>query len=152
MSKQLQMVAKWELEKEEKAASAYQQAQAYVTENQQRLDGLLQYRTDYFHKIQEKAAGGLEALSFTHHKSFITKLDKACEQQQNIINDAKKAAEQRKGQWLEQQKKRKAVEMLLDKKAQVVQARIEREEQNMADEFALQKFIRSSSKLSTVVR
>ena len=146
MSKQLQMVAKWELEKEEKAAAAYQQAQAYVTENQQRLEGLIQYRTDYFHKIQEKAAGGLEALSFTHHKSFITKLDKACEQQQNIVSDAKKAAEQRKIQWLEQQKKRKAVEMLLDKKSQAALAKIEREEQAAADEFALQKFIRSKVK------
>lgn len=146
MSKQLQMVAKWELEKEEKAAASYQQAQAYVAENQQRLDGLVQYRTDYFHKIQEKAAGGLEALSFTHHKSFITKLDKACEQQQNIVNDAKKAAEQRKAQWLEQQKKRKAVDMLLDKKALARQTKIDREEQMAADEFALQKFIRSQSK------
>ena len=146
MSKQLQMVAKWELEKEEKAAASYQQAQAYVTENQQRLDGLVQYRTDYFHKIQEKAAGGLEALSFTHHKSFITKLDKACEQQLDIVNNAKKAAEQRKAQWLEQQKKRKAVEMLLDKKAQAALAKIEREEQAAADEFALQKFIRSKTK------
>ena len=146
MSKQLQMVAKLELEKEDKAAMAYQQAQAYVAENQQRLEGLVQYRTDYFHKIQDKAAGGLEALSFTHHKSFITKLDKACEQQQNIVNDAKKAAEQRKLQWLEQQKKRKAVEMLLDKKAQALQAKIAREEQNAADEFAVQKFIRAKSK------
>lgn len=146
MSKQLQMVAKWELEKEEKAAAAYQQAQLYVTENQQRLEGLVQYRTDYFHKIQEKAAGGLEALSFTHHKSFITKLDKACEQQQNIVTDAKKAAEQRKNQWLDQQKKRKAVEMLLDKKALAHQAKIDREEQMAADEFALQKFIRAKSK------
>lgn len=146
MSKQLQMVAKWELEKEEKAALAYQQAQTYVIQNQERLNGLVQYRTDYFHKIQEKAAGGLEAMSFTHHKSFITKLDKACEQQQTIINDAKKAADQRKGMWLEQQKKRKAVDMLLNKKAKELQIKIDREEQNMADEFALQKFIRSSAK------
>lgn len=146
MSKQLQMVAKWELEKEEKAAVAYQQAQTNVVQNQQRLDGLVQYRTDYFHKIQEKAAGGLKAMSFSHHKSFITKLDKACEQQQNIINDAQKAADQRKGMWLEQQKKRKAVDMLLDKKAKELQVKIDREEQNMADEFALQKYIRSSTR------
>lgn len=146
MSRQLKLVAKWELEKEEKAATSYQQAQAFVVQNQERLDGLVQYRTDYFHKIQEKGKGGLEALSFTHHKSFITKLDKACEQQQLIINDAKKAAEQRKAQWLEQQKKRKAVDMLLDKKALAEQTRINKEEQIMSDEFALQKFIRSGSK------
>ena len=146
MTRQLQMVAKWELEKEEKAASLYQQAEAYVRENEDRLQGLLQYRRDYFHKIQEKAAGGLQAMSFSHHKSFITKLDKACEQQQLIVNDAKKAAEQRKQQWLEQQKKRKAIEMLLDKKALAAQARIDREEQLMADEFALQKFIRNKAR------
>lgn len=144
MTRQLQMVAKWEAEKEEKAASDFQQAQAYVQQNQARLDGLQQYRLDYFKKMQEKGADGFEALSFSHHQSFITKLDKACAQQMQIIQDAKKAAEQRKRLWLEQQKKRKAVDMLLDKKAAALQARLDREEQNMMDEFALQKFIRTS--------
>lgn len=144
MTKQLQMVAKWETEKEEKAASDFQKAQAYVLQNQERLDGLMQYRLDYFKKIQEKAANGLEALSFSHHQSFITKLDRACAQQQQIIQDAKKAAEQRKQLWLEQQKKRKAVEMLLDKNARALQAKLNRQEQNMLDEFALQKFLRSA--------
>ena len=143
MTKQLQMVAKWESEKEEKAASDFQQAQMFVQQNQEKLDGLLQYRLDYFKKIQDKASNGLEALSFTHHQTFINKLDKACDQQQQIINDAKKAAEQRKQLWLEQQKKRKAVEMLLDKNARIRQAKLDRQEQSMLDEFALQKFIRS---------
>jgi len=147
MTKQLKMVAQWEQEKEDKAAIAYQQAETFVADNQLKLDGLLQYRREYFHKIQQKASNGLQAMSFNHHKGFITKLDKACEQQQMIISDAKKAAEQRKSQWLEQQKKRKAVELLLDKKAMEAQAKIEREEQLIADEFALQKFIRSSKKL-----
>lgn len=142
MTRQLQMVANWEAEKEEKAALDFQQAQAYVRQNQERLDGLMQYRLDYFKKIQEKAANGLEALSFSHHQSFITKLDRACAQQQQIIHDANRAAEQRKLLWLEQQKKRKAVEMLLDKKNAEKLARQERQEQNMMDEFALQKFLR----------
>lgn len=143
MTKQLQMVAKWESEKEDKAASNFQQAQVWVQQNQDKLDGLLQYRLDYFKKIQEKASEGLEALSFTHHQTFINKLDKACEQQQQVINDAKKAAEQRKQLWLQQQKKRKAVDMLLDKNARMLQAKLDRQEQNMLDEYALQKFIRS---------
>lgn len=146
MTRQLQMVAKWEAEKEEKAASDFQQAQAYVQQNQERLDGLMQYRLDYFKKMQEKGANGFEAISFSHHQSFISKLDKACAQQQQIIQDASKAAEQRKLQWLEQQKKRKAVEMLLDKKNAEKQARLDRHEQNMMDEFALQKFLRSSNR------
>ncbi|BDX07736.1 flagellar export protein FliJ [Planctobacterium marinum] len=144
MTRQLQMVAKWEAEKEEKAALDFQQAQAYVRQNQERLDGLMQYRLDYFKKMQEKGANGFEALAFSHHQSFINKLDKACAQQQQIIQDASKAAEQRKLQWLEQQKKRKAVEMLLDKKNTEKQARLDRHEQNMMDEFALQKFLRAS--------
>ena len=146
MTRQLQMVAKWEAEKEEKAASDFQQAQAYVQQNQERLDGLMQYRLDYFKKMQEKGANGFEAISFSHHQSFISKLDKACAQQQQIIQDASKAAKQRKLQWLEQQKKRKAVEMLLDKKNAEKQARLDRHEQNMMDEFALQKFLRSSNR------
>ncbi|MFT4994826.1 MAG: flagellar FliJ protein, partial [Paraglaciecola sp.] len=51
--------------------------------------------------------------------------------------------DQRRDQWLQQQRKRKAVEMLLDKKYQKVQKKADKLEQQMLDEISLQKFIRS---------
>jgi flagellar protein FliJ len=140
---QLALVAKWESEKEEKAAQLFQQAQAYVQDNEQKLVGLQQYRLDYFKKIQQLGGDGLKAVSLTHHQAFISKLDKACEQQQQLINNARQAANQRRMQWLVQQRKRKAVDMLIDKQQSALQKKLDREEQNLMDEVALQRFVRN---------
>lgn len=140
---QLALVAKWESEKEEKAAQLFQQAQSYVQENEQKLVGLQQYRIDYFKKIQTLGGDGLKALSLSHHQAFIGKLDRACEQQQLLINNAKQAANQRKMQWLVQQRKRKAVEHLINKQRVALQKKRDKEEQDLLDEVALQRFVRN---------
>ncbi len=140
--KQLLLVAQIEQEKEDKAAQNFKLATDHVAQNQLKLDSLRQYRLDYFKKVQARAQGGLEALSFTHHQSFINKLDNACAQQQQLTYNAEQAAQQRKELWLAQQRKRKAVEMLIDKKKHQQQLREDKLEQGMMDEFALQRFIR----------
>ncbi len=140
---QLQLVAKLEQEKEEKAAMNYQLAQNYVDEQRMKLQGLEQYRLEYFRNIQQKGqTEGLEAMSFNQHQGFITKLDSACEQQRKIIHNAVLAADQRKAIWLQHQQKRKAVDMLLEKKKQealLVEAKLD---QKLMDEVATQRFFR----------
>ena len=80
--------------------------------------------------------------TYGQHQSFIGKLDRACEQQTSVINSAVLVADQRRMEWLQQQRKRKAVEMLLDKKRQQERKRESKIEQQLLDEMSLQKFIR----------
>lgn len=140
---QLQLVAKIELEKEQKAAQMFQMAQQNVTQQRQKLSSLQQYRLDYLRQIQNTGKGGVGAKAYHQHLSFVGKLDKACQQQMGIISQASLVADQRKRAWLEQQKRRKAVDMLLDKKAQEALKRESRVEQLMSDELASQKFYRN---------
>lgn len=140
---QLQLVANWEKEKEDKLAQNYLVANKYLQDNENKLKGLEQYRLDYLRQLQQKGSQGVGALSFGQHQSFIDKLDKACTQQIVAISKAQLVADQRKGQWLKQQQKRKAVEMLIDKKQQQKALAESRAEQQMMDEIALQKFIRN---------
>ena len=139
---QLQLVADWEREKERKCAQDFQIAQQHAQMNKQKLESLEQYRLDYLRQTQQKATSGLEAQSFNQHLSFVGKLDKACEEQTKIHSQAMLVADQRKRLWLQQQRKRKAVEMLLDKKHQQKIIRENRLEQQALDEIALQKFVR----------
>lgn len=139
---QLQMVADWEQQKEDRCARDFQLAQQNVELNKQKLASLEQYRLDYLRQTQTKATDGLKALSFNQYQSFIGKLDRACEMQIGVLSQATLVADQRKLLWLQQQRKRKAVEMLLQKKAQQALHREERQEQNLLDELALQKFVR----------
>ncbi|GGO63524.1 flagellar export protein FliJ [Bowmanella pacifica] len=141
-TRQLEQVAKWEQEKEDKLARDYRLAEQNVQDNVQKLTGLQSYRLDYLRQLQQRANQGLGALSFAQHQSFIDKLDKACLQQNQIIANAKAVAQQRKSLWLKQQQKRKAVQMLIDKKRQQAQQLENKREQALLDEVAIQRFVR----------
>ncbi|MCF2950214.1 flagellar export protein FliJ [Paraglaciecola aquimarina] len=139
---QLQLVADWERQKEQKLSQDFQVAQHYALENKQKLSGLENYRLDYLRQAQVKAKQGVGSQTFSQHQQFIGKLDKACELQMQNLNQALVVAEQRKTQWLQQQRKRKAVELLLDKQALAKQKLEQKQEQMMLDELSIQKFIR----------
>jgi len=143
MSKQLERLAEFEKEKEQREARFYQQAQLNVNQQKQKLSSLEQYRVDYIKGIQQTGQSGVTATYYQQHLSFVGKLDKACEQQMHIIRQAKVAADQRKQMWLKQQQKVKAVTLLLDKKRIAKEQKEAKAEQAMMDEFATQRFIRS---------
>lgn len=143
MSKQLQRLAEFEKEKEERESCYYRQALQNVEQQKQKLNSLEQYRIDYIKGIQQTGQGGVTATYYQQHLSFVGKLDKACEQQMQVIARANMAADQRKQLWLKQQQKVKAVELLLDKKKMAQQKKAAKEEQAMMDEFAMQRFFRA---------
>jgi flagellar FliJ protein len=136
------MVAEWERQKEQKLVQDFRIAQQFAQDNKQKLSGLESYRLDYLRQAQLRAKQGVGSISFNQHHQFIGKLDKACELQVHTLNQAMRVAEQRRTQWLVQQRKRKAVEMLLDKQLKAKQKREDKQEQMMLDELSLQKFIR----------
>ncbi|MDB4279424.1 flagellar export protein FliJ [Paraglaciecola sp.] len=139
---QLQMVADWERQKEQKLVQDLQLAQQFYQDNKQKLAGLENYRLDYLREAQLRAKKGVGSVIFGQHQQFIGKLDKACEMQLHTVNQAVRVADQRRMQWLAQQRKRKAVEMLLDKQHKAKLKREDRQEQIMLDELSLQKFMR----------
>ncbi len=143
MSKQLERLAEFEREKEQREARFFQQAQQNVNQQKQKLTSLEQYRIDYVKGIQQTGQAGVTATYYQQHLSFVGKLDKACEQQMQVIARAQMAADQRKQMWLKQQQKVKAVTLLLDKKKIAEQKKEARAEQAMMDEFATQRFFRA---------
>ena len=143
MSKQLERLAEFEREKEQREARYYKQAQQNVNQQKQKLTSLEQYRIDYIKGLQKTGQAGVTATYYQQHLSFVGKLDKACEQQMQVIARAQMAADQRKQLWLKQQQKVKAVTLLLDKKKLAEQKKEARAEQAMMDEFATQRFFRA---------
>lgn len=139
---QLRLVAKIESDKEKQCALDYQHASEHLRMNQQKLAGLENYRLDYLRTIRLKASQGLEARAMSQHHQFVGKLDKACEQQIQIINQAILVADQRKQQWLAQQKKSKAIVHLIESKQLQQKALRAKLEQKQLDEYSIQRFIR----------
>lgn len=139
---QLELVAAWEQQKEQKMSQDFQMAQQFALDNQQKLAGLEDYRLGYLQQAHAKASEGVGSHAFSQHHQFIGKLDKACELQMQNLNNARLVAEQRKAQWLQQQRKRKAVELLLEKQSLKKQKIADKQEQMLLDELSIQKFIR----------
>ena len=139
---QLQVVADWERRKEQKLVQVFQLAQQFAQDHKQKLSGLENYRLDYLRQAQQRGKEGVGSVTFGQHQQFSGKLDKACEMQVNTLSQAIRVADQRHMQWLAQQRKRKAVEMLLDKQHKAKLKREDKLEQIMLDELSLQKFMR----------
>ncbi|WP_218353220.1 flagellar export protein FliJ [Alteromonas lipotrueiana] len=143
---QLQTVIKVERDREDKAARALQMAEGNVQQQKQKLSSLQQYRLDYVRQIQQSGKqGGVDARNYHQHLQFVGKLDKAIQQQMNIISQARMVVDQRRRQWLEQQTRRKAVDMLIEKKQAEAAITANRREQSMLDEFANQRFLRAKT-------
>lgn len=145
--KQLLIVSSVEKKREQNCAMLYQQANAHLQANQQKLSGLERYRLDYLHGIRTKAAQGIGARSMNQHHQFIAQLDKACEQQILVINQSVLVADQRKRQWLTQQQKHKAILHLIENKQRKANSKANKIEQNLFDEMAQQRASRKPSYL-----
>lgn len=72
---QLQMVADWERQKEQKLVQDLQLAQQFYQDNKQKLAGLENYRLDYLREAQLRAKKGVGSVIFGQHQQFIGKLE-----------------------------------------------------------------------------
>lgn len=142
---QLNTVLRLETDKEQAALQAFKLAQDYHQQQKAKLTSLQQYRLEYMRQIQQEGNAGVGARQYQQRLSFVAKLDKACEQQGHMIAQCALAVDQRKQQWLAQQRKRQAVEKLIDKKHQTLQVIDNRAEQQSLDELALQRLLRRSA-------
>jgi flagellar FliJ protein len=139
---QLQMVFKLEHDKEDKLAREFQQAQQHLEENKRKMAGIEDYRNEYIRQMRDKGDEGVGIGSYGHYQGFISKLEEAIKQQSTVIGTAFQVVNQRKQLWLEQQRKRKAVEMLIDKHFVAVAKKADKAEQALLDEIATQRFFR----------
>jgi flagellar FliJ protein len=148
MSKALELLSSRLLEAEDRAAKMLAQAQREQANFQRQLDALNEYRQIYSSHMTEKAAVGLEASHFNHYHSFIGKLDHASVQQQNGFRKAKQQAEEKRDEWLALQQRRKAIEMLLERKAEKEALKQLKIEQKLLDEFSTFRFFHQQNSAS----
>lgn len=146
--KQLELVAEWERDKEQKLARDFQIAQQHADQNNQKLASLEQYRQDYLLQTQQKASIGVCGQKLIQLQLFVGKLDRACQQQTIVVQQTKQVAEQRKQLWVHQQSKRKAVELLIEKRRVQAALMEQRREQALSDELSNMRFLRQKQRNS----
>ncbi|MDX3773749.1 flagellar export protein FliJ [Chromatiaceae bacterium AAb-1] len=142
MSHRLNLLIKVQQEREEKLQGQFVAAQQFYVQAEQKYQGLATYRTEYIQQSQQQGSAGLQSRQFNQFVNFIAKLDQALQQQAKAVQQARTVAEQRKQSWLVMQKKRKALELLVQRADAVALQKLLKQEQKMADEFASQQFMR----------
>lgn len=142
---QLQLLVKVQQEKEDKLQAMYRAAQQNYQSMQQKYQGLADYRIEYVQQTQSRGQQGMASRQFNQYLNFIGKLDAALTTQQQYVQQAKASADQRLQQLLAMQKKRKALEILIERELAELQRKADRQEQKMLDEIATQQFFRRVS-------
>lgn len=142
---QLQLLVKVQQEKEDKLQAQYRAALQNYQSMQQKYKGLADYRIEYVQQTQSRGQQGMASRSFNQYLNFIGKLDAALTAQQQYVQQAKASADQRLMQLLAMQKKRKALEILIERDLAEVQRKADKQEQKMLDEIATQQFFRRVS-------
>ncbi|RTE85457.1 MULTISPECIES: flagellar export protein FliJ [Gammaproteobacteria] len=138
----LELVLEMEQRKEQKAAQEFGTAKNQLEMQRRRLAGLTSYRQDYLNQANQKAQGGLGSAAFGQYHAFVGKLDEGIEQQRSQLERIASHVESLRQAWMQRQQRRKAVEMLLEKRIEEANRKRERQEQKTSDEFAMQGFLR----------
>lgn len=142
INQRFNLLIKVQQEREEKLQAQFVAAQQFYQQQEQKYQGLANYRTDYIQQSQQQGSAGLQSRQYTQFVNFIGKLDQAIQQQGRAVQQARAAAEQRKQSWLTMQKKRKALELLVERNNIAELQKQFKQEQKNADEYANQLFMR----------
>jgi len=134
------LLLKLESDKEESLRMSYLQANQNLQANQQKLQGLNDFRLEYSQQLHLKGQSGLSSAGFGQYHAFIAKIEEAIRQQASTVNTAKQVVSQRKTLWLKQQVKAKAVAKLIENQKIKAAAVVAKNEQKMLDEFTSNQF------------
>ncbi|MBH0074380.1 flagellar export protein FliJ [Pseudoalteromonas sp. SWYJ118] len=136
----LDLLLKIENDKEENLRMSYLQANQNLQSNQQKLQGLNNFRLEYSQQLHLKGKSGLSSAGFGQYHAFIAKIEEAIRQQASTVNTAKQVVTQRKTLWLKQQIKAKAVAKLIENQKIKANVLMAKNEQKMLDEFSANQF------------
>lgn len=140
----LHTVLKLASEAEEQAALQLKSARLDLQKSQAQLSALQNYRLDYMKQMEGQQGQQISASYYHQFHQFVRQIDDAITKQHLGVAEANKQVTYRQDHWQEKQQKRKAVELLLEKKAMQAATKAHKAEQKMFDEFASQQYFRQS--------
>ena len=104
--------------------------------NEQQLMSLRQYRDQYLAEFHGMGGGSLHPAQLQDYRIFLTRLNQAIDQQQQVLQESLAAFEALKMQWLKLRGESKALQKLIAKRQQRRMLEQARGEQKELDERA----------------
>lgn len=123
----------------ERLEAAQRRLQALEAERRQsaaRLEELTGYLAEYRERLASRLAAGIDPPGLRDYRSFLERLQLACEQQREDLRAREVAWEAAREAWLEQRRRRRAFEAL-EQRHRAAEARREaRADQRAQDDYA----------------
>ena len=138
-SNRLKPVQRLSEAREQDAAKALGDSNRHVSEQEQRLADLENYREEYARYYQQRGEQGVTAAKLMELQRFLHNLNKAIEQQQQVVAMAKQRSEQSKQQWNSARGKSQALDKVVERYRKEEDRSASRQEQKDNDEYAQRK-------------
>jgi flagellar FliJ protein len=108
---------------------------------QERLQLLLEYRSEYSARLTDVTRTGTHSVDLRNFREFMDKIDVAIEQQRELVAAAKREVESGKIHWHKQQRRLKSFDTLSQRHRSAERKSEARQEQKEQDDFALRGFL-----------
>ncbi|MGM0449872.1 MAG: flagellar export protein FliJ [Pseudomonadota bacterium] len=142
-SQRLQVVLDVEDRYEQAARERFQAAQQALAEQQQRLEELERYHSEYQQQIRQDASGTTSAARLQAGQQFISQLVSAMAQQQQQVDRYRATADEARKKWQQARERREGMARYIETCRQREAREDERREQKALDEAANQRYARS---------
>lgn len=139
-SDRLQPVVKFAHRKEQDAAQAFGDAQQTASNEQKKLNELMQYRAEYIADFQRKGRAGVTGSAMQQFQHFLARLDDAIAQQTQRVNGASVHVQQANQQWQEKLTRSRALNNATSTIKQQERQHADRLEQKANDERVNQRY------------
>jgi len=107
----------------------------------ERLQLLLDYRSEYTARLARVAKTGMHSIGWRNFREFIDSIDAAIEQQRELVATARRAVETGQHFWHTQQRRLKSFDTLSQRHHLAERKSEARQEQKEQDDFTLKGFL-----------
>ena len=138
-SKRLSVLIKIEEANEREEARKFSSYQKVVQENKKKLSDLKSYLNEYKDMFTQLSTRGTEADKIRSCYAFISQLNTAISQQQKLVGEAERAAEEYRQNWLQAKQRMDIMEKTIGKFRGEELRHEQKKEQMLADELTRYK-------------
>lgn len=128
-STKLQLIAKIRKQQERNAGRLHGETIRFAEQNQQQLDELVSYRSQYEKAFRAASKSGLSSIRMQEYKLFINRLDEAINQQKQHVKNGQLQCENSQKEWMDKRSKSKMIETVIENRQHVEHKITEKREQ-----------------------
>jgi flagellar FliJ protein len=129
--------------RESNAARKFGLSQKQQHEEEEKLQSLRQYHSEYMSRFQQTASIGMSASQLREYQAFLNKLETAIVEQEEIVRQSQQNCTAHKKQWTKKHIRTQTMDKAMGRMVKSEQKQKDAQDQKMSDEIA-QRIIRST--------